>query len=259
MTPQVSRRRRRTAGILATTVVATSVVLAGCTGQAPGELGRLQSLLATCPDQPLSVFDLVDGSGTTHSTEIAREYLATIQADVEKAAVCGGHVTVAAFGTNSVTAPIYDGDLEVPGGTDLAKLRRVSGMVDEVMGEVTTNYAPAVTLLPEGGTDVTGLFRLLGEARELRPDMQLQATISTDGLTNQGIVIDHTLSEAQAIALADTVPVPDLSGAAVSIVGIGRVAGDPLSSDFIAGLKAFYTRLCQNTKADTCLVVTDGR
>lgn len=258
MTPQVSRRTRRV-GILAVTVVATSVALTGCTGHASGELGRLQSLLATCPDRPVNVLNLVDGSGTTQSAEIAREYLATIDADVEKAAVCGGHVTVAAFGTNSVTAPIYDRDLEAPGSTDIAKLRRVPGMVDEVMAEVTKNYAPAVKLLPEGGTDVTGLFRLLGEARDLRPDMQLQATISTDGLTNQGIVIDHILTDAEATALADSVSVPDLSGATISVVGIGRVAGDPLSSDFIVGLKAFYTRLCQNTKADTCLVVTDGR
>ena len=257
MTPQVSRRPRRVS-ILAT-VAATTVALTGCTGQAPGKLGQLQSVLLTCSDQPLNVLNLVDGSGTTQSNAIAREYLATIQADVEKVAVCDGHISVSAFGTNSVTAPIYDGDLEAPGSTDIAKLRRVPGMVDEVMAEVTKNYAPAVKLLPEGGTDVTGLFRLIGEARDLRPDMTLQATISTDGLTNEGIVIDHTLTEAEATALADTVPVPDLTGASISVVGIGRTTGDPLPSDFIAGLKAFYTRLCANTGAAKCLVVTDGR
>lgn len=258
MTFSVSRRPR-TAGILAATLVATTITLAGCTGHAPGEIGRLQSILATCPDRPVNVFDLVDGTGTSQDSTIAREHLRSIEADVEKAAVCGGHVAVAAFGTNSIAAPIYDGDLDAPGSTDIAKLRRVPGMVDEVMTEVTKNYVPAVKLLPEGGTDVTGLFRLLGEARELRPDMQLQATINTDGVNNQGVVIDHVLTDAEALALADSVPVPDLSGATVSVVGIGRVAGDPLSSEFIAGLKSFYTRLCENTNADKCLVVTDGR
>ena len=258
MTPQVSRRTRRV-GIISTAIVASSVALTSCTGHAPGELGRLQATLANCPDRPLNALNLSDGSGTTQSAEIAREYLATIEADVERVAVCGGHLSVSAFGTNSVTAPIYDGDLEAPGSTDLAKLRRVPDMVDEVMAEATKNYAPAVKLLPEGGTDVTGPFRLLGEARDLRPDMALQVTINTDGLTNQGIVIDHTLTEAEATALADTVAVPDLSGASISVVGIGRTTGDPLPSDFIAGLKAFYTRLCANTDAAKCLVVTDGR
>lgn len=42
-------------------------------------------------------------------------------------------------------------------------------------------------------------------------------------------------------------------------MGIGRVAGDPLSSDFIAGMKAFYTRLLERTGAEEVLVVTDGR
>ncbi|WP_125130771.1 hypothetical protein [Microbacterium sp. 10M-3C3] len=239
--------------------MAASVALAGCAGQAPGDLGRLQAELASCPDRPVNVYDAVDGSGTTQSDTIAREYVAAIEADVEKTAVCGGHISIVAFGTNSVTAPIFEGDLEAPGSTDIAKLRRVPGIVDEVMAEVTKNYKPAIALLPSGGTDVTGLLRLLDEAQELRPDMALQATIYTDGLTNQGIVIDHTLTEAEATALADTVAVPDLSGASVSVMGIGRTTGDPLPSDFIAGLKAFYTRLCTNTGAAKCLVVTDGR
>lgn len=258
MTFSVSRRPL-SVGILATLVVVVILLLAGCSGSAPGQLGRLQSLLAACLDRPLNVYDAVDGSGTTQSDTIAREYVAAIRADVEKAAVCGGHVSIVAFGTNSVTAPIYEGDLQAPGSTDIAKLRRVPGMVDEVMAEVTKNYKPAIALLPAGGTDVTGLLRLIDEAQELRPDMALQATIYTDGLTNQGIVIDHTLTESEATALADTVAVPDLSGASVSVMGIGRTTGDPLPSDFIAGLKAFYTRLCANTGAAKCLVVTDGR
>lgn len=257
MTFSVSRRSLGL-GIPATLVV-LSTLLAGCASQAPGELGRYQSMLASCPDQPINVYDAVDGTGTSHDDTIAREHIRSIEADVERAAVCGGHLSVVAFGTNSITAPIYDSDLVVDGATDLAKLRRVPALVDEVMKEITKNYKPAIALLPAGGTDVTGLFRLLGEARDLRPDMQLQATIYTDGLTNQGIVIDHALTDAEAAALAETVPVPDLSGASLAVVGIGRVAGDPLPSDFIAGLKAFYTALLERTAADRTLVVTDGR
>ncbi|QAY74255.1 hypothetical protein ET445_13895 [Agromyces protaetiae] len=259
MTFSVSRRALKL-GITATALVATSAALAGCSTHASGDLGRLQAVLATCPtDQQLNVYDAVDGTGTTRDDQIAREYLKYLEADVEKAAVCGGHVSIVAFGTNSVTAPIYEADLSVPGSTDIARLRRVPDVVAETMKEVAGNYQSAIELLPQGGTDVTGLLRLLGEARDLRPDLQLQATILTDGLTNQGVVINHELSDAEATSLADSVSVPDLSGATVSVVGIGRVAGDPLSSGFIEGLKAFYTRLCGNANADKCLVVTDGR
>jgi len=259
MTFSVSRRALQL-GTIATALVAASVTLSGCSTHASGDLGRLQAVLATCPvSQQLNVYDAVDGSGTTQSDDIAREYLKYLEADVEKAAVCGGHVSIVAFGTNSVTAPIYEADLSVPGSTDIARLRRVPDAVESVMKDVAGNYQSAIELLPEGGTDVTGLVRLLGEARDLRPDLQLQASILTDGLTNQGVVIDHELSAEAATSLADSVSVPDLSGSTVSVVGIGRVAGDPLSSGFIEGLKAFYTRLCTNTNADKCLVVTDGR
>ncbi len=256
-TSSVSRRGLSFGILIAFAVLI--MALAGCASQAPGELGRYQSMLANCPDHPVNLYGAVDGSGTSQDDTIAREHLRSIEAEVERVAVCGGHVSIVAFGTNSVTAPIYDGDLNVEGATDLAKLRRVPALVDEVMAEITKNYKPAIALLPAGGTDVTGLFRLLGEARDLRPDMQLQATIYTDGLTNQGVVIDHALTDAEAKALADTVAVPDLSGASLAVVGIGRVAGDPLPSDFIAGLKAFYTRLLERTGADKTLVVTDGR
>lgn len=256
MTFSVSRRCLA----LGITAAALATTLTACTPHAPGDTGRLQEVLDSCPtDQKILAYEALDGSATSNDEAIVREHLKHLEADVERVAVCDGHLTVVAFGTNSVTAPIYDGDLALAGSTDIAKLRRVPDAVAEIMAEVTKNYEPAVASLPEGGTDVTGLLRLLGEAQELRPDMQLQSTIQTDGLTNQGVVIDHALTPAEAEALADQVPVPDLSGSMLSVVGIGRVAGDPLPSNFLDGLKAFYTRLCANTKADTCLVVTDGR
>lgn len=255
MTFSVSRR----AALLGTSFILTAGLLAGCTATPPGDLGRLQSLLASCPDgKKINDYEALDGSGTTQSKEIAREYLAYVKSRVEKVAVCGGHINIVTFGTNSITVPIYEGDLQVEGATDLARLRRVPALVNEVMAEVTKHYQAAVALLPKGGTDVTGLLRLLEEAHALRPDMELEASIMTDGLNNQGVVIDRVLSPEEATALADTVAVPQLTGS-VAIVGIGRVAGDPLSSDFIAGMKVFYTRLLERTGASSVLVLTDGR
>lgn len=256
MTSSVSRRSAAAGIVLAV----GAALLTGCAASAPGDLGRLQQILETCPDgQQINSYNAVDGSATSNNEFIAREHLAYLKTKAERVAVCGGHLTVVAFGTNSVAAPIYEGDISVLGATDIAKLRRVPGVVREVMAEIEKNYAPAIALLPQGGTDVLGLFRLFEEARMLRPEMHLEVTALTDGMTNQGVTIDRTLSAEQAAALADQVPVPQLLEASVAVVGIGRTTGDPLPSDFIDGMKAFYTRLCANTGAAQCLVVTDGR
>ncbi len=256
MTSSVLRRTL----VLGITVAALATSAAGCTTHAPGDIGRLQQVLETCPtDQQINAKAAVDGTATSKDDAIVREHFKYLRGEIERVAVCGGHIEIVAFGTNSVTSPIYESDLSIAGSTDIAKLRRVPDVVAEAMADVTRTYEPAIAALPEGGTDVTGLLRLLSEAKELRPDMQLQATILTDGLTNQEVVIDRPLTVQEAEALADQVPAPDLSGSTFSVVGIGRVAGDPLSSTFIDGLKAFYTRLCANTKAAQCLVVTDGR
>ncbi|MFP3416546.1 hypothetical protein SB773_34485, partial [Bacillus sp. SIMBA_074] len=76
--------------------------------------------------------------------------------------------------------------------------------VERIMTQVAINYRPAVAALPAGGTDVTGLYRLLGEVQSLREDMRLEAVVLTDGLTNQGVAIDHALSAEDAMALADS-------------------------------------------------------
>lgn len=258
---QPSKTRRTAPRTLAAFSLAVCgiTLLASCTAPAPGELGHLQSLQESCPDgQLVNAYVTTDGSATSGTKAIINERLTVIEKVAERVAVCGGHLTITAFGTNSVTAPIYDADIQIDGSTDLARLRQVPDIVKEVMAQVATNYEPAVAALPEGGTDVIGVYRLFSEANTLRADMRLEAVALTDGVTNQGIVFDRPLTPEEAAALADTVTVPDLSGGSLSVVGIGRVAGDPLPSEFIEGMKAFYTRLCEKSRAEQCLVVTDG-
>jgi hypothetical protein len=67
------------------------------------------------------------------------------------------------------------------------------------------------------------------------------------------------LTPEQASALADTVPVPQLPGAEVAVAGLGRVTGGTAPSDLVAGLVAYYDRLCARTGAASCLSVTDWR
>lgn len=237
-------------------------LLAGCSSGAAGELGENQKILATCsPTMPLDTFDLVDGSGSDTSTTITDERLASIESTVRRTAICGGHLTVRAFSAGSgATTSIYDGDLNLPGATDNARLRRVPAAVKQVMRDIRSAYEPAIAALPGGGSDIAGMYRLIGEHAAQQSGMRLEATLYTDGLNNIGLSLDHTLTKEEATTLADTVTVPHLpAGAQISVIGLGRVAGDPLPSSFIAGLATFYDRLCTNTGAGHCLAVTDGR
>jgi hypothetical protein len=238
-------------------------LLAGCSGTATGELGENQKLLATCPPtMPVDSLVFVDGSSSDDSKDITSERMQTIQTVARRTAVCGlGHLTVRAFSAGSAaTALIYDADLDLPGATDNARLRRVPAAVTQIMRDITARYKSAIAALPDGGSDIAGLYRLIGEQNAQLPGMRLEVTILTDGLNNVGVDLDRPLTKTEARALADTVPVPKLpAGDQITVIGVGRVVGTPLSSSYIAELVAFYDRLCHNTGVGHCLTVTDGR
>ncbi|HTL42080.1 MAG TPA: hypothetical protein VL294_11465 [Pseudolysinimonas sp.] len=242
-------------------VVAAALGLTGCEVTAPGELGQDQQILATCPaDQRVAEFVTLDGSGSNQVDALNQDYLEIVEQLLRRTAICGGRLTVTVFSASSgSTVLVYDGEVEVAGATDIARLRRVPEKVEEVMAIITENYGPAMEAAPEGGTDITGLYRLLGEHAAQLPEYRLEATIVTDGLNNLGVNTERALSHDDAVALADQITVPALPEASITVAGLGRVAEGTLPSNVIEGLVAFYTRLCENTGASQCLAVTDWR
>lgn len=254
--------------ILATVTLTliAALSLSACDGYtAPGELGENQRLLESCPtDQKLATLVEWDGTGSGRSPQTDADRLRILENVVRKTAVCGGTLTVSVFSTGSAaTVPLYDGDLELPGATDNARLNRVPEAVEHIMGQIEDAYGDAIASLPAGGTDINGLYRLAGERQaQLGQDYQLNFVILTDGLNNvSGIVLDaQVLSPEQATALADQVTVPSLPDATITVAGLGRVAGSgPAPSELVEGLVAYYDRLCENTGAASCLSVTDWR
>lgn len=248
------------AGLVLTTA---TLGLAGCEMQATGQLGADQQILATCPPDDQKVAEMVLADGTTSGKTDATDamYLDVIEALARRTAICGGKLTVVAFSASSgSTATIFDEEIEVDGATDISRLRKVPAKVDEVMAEITATYDSAMSSLPEGGTDVVGLYRLLGEYSAQQPNYRLEGTILSDGLNNLGINTEQQLSADQATALADQVNLPTLpADSTITVAGLGKVAEGTLPSTTIEGLVAFYTRLCDNTGASTCLAVTDWR
>lgn len=246
------------AGVLM--AAAATVALTSCSGTALGELGENQQILTTCPpDTKLASLVFVDGTTSGLTDASVQEDLAVIELVARRTAVCGGRLTVAAFSASSgSTVPIFDQAITLPGATDNARLRRVPDAVTEIMEHITASHGDAIAAVPGGGTDVVGLYRLAGEhQKQLGDGYQLNLIIRTDGLNNLGVNTERALSEDEAIALADQVVVPTLPGASIHVSGLGRVAGTPLPSTVIDGLVTFYDRLCENTSAASCTIVTD--
>lgn len=249
--------RAISAGIL---TIAAAAGLASCSGSMLGQLGSDLATVETCPGEQFASFVLVDGTGVAGSEIVTEINLETLESIARRTAICGGRLTVGAFSAGSAsTAPVYDGELELHGATDIARLKKVDELLAEVMTEVRENYGPAIASLPQTGTDVVGLYRLAAEHAAQLEGYAVEFTILTDGVNNLGINAGVVLTGEEAVALADTVEVPDLTGVTVTVAGLGRVAGDPLPSEMVEGLVAFYDRLCENTGASSCLSVTDWR
>lgn len=252
---------RRALALGITTAVSVSL-LAGCStgSNAPGELGRLQGILQDCPDAPLNTFVQLDESGSARDTALTKERLLLVSSVAERTLVCGGHLKVSVFSSSSgATTALYDGEVTIQTPTENARLKRVPNALNQVMREIVTAFDPAVEALPQDGSDVLAAYRLFAEQAVQLPESRLDAYLLTDGLTNVGPVqITGALTKDEAAALAEQVDVPSLpADSSLTVAGLGRVAGDPVPSDVIAGEVAFYTALCEETGAGECLAITD--
>lgn len=250
--------------LAAVTLAASAALTLTSCGEftAPGELGENQKLLSACPpNHELATLVLVDGTGSSGSNDILQERLAIIERQARETAVCGGHLTVSVYSAGSAaTATLYDGELALPGATDNARLRRVPEAVEEIMAAVEGAYAEAVSSLPGGGSDITGVWRLAAEQQAQLGDGYLLRYVNlTDGLDNVSVDAGSLGSADEATALAQSVVVPELSGAEVIVAGIGRIASDSVPSRTVDALVAFYQQLCAQSAAASCLVVTDWR
>lgn len=236
--------------------------LAGCSlASSPGAQFGDSAILAACtPDMRIAADVEIDGSGSSSGDAITTERLAITADVVRRTAICGGHLLVRAFSASSgATVTIYDGDLTLPGRTDNARLRRVDKLVEDVMAEISAKYGDAIAALPDGGSDITSVYRLAGEyAAQLGDGYQLHLYVLTDGLNNIGTDLQsQVLTPQQATDLAATVNVPALPHASITVAGLGHVDGDPAPSALVEGLVAFYNALCVKTTATTCVSVTD--
>jgi len=215
----------------------------------------------TCPDARLASKVDVDVSGSARTADLAAERTAIIEDAARRTAICGGHLRVTAFSsTSAATTILYDGELDVPGATGIARLRKVPEVVEAVMARVAPAYDAVLSTPPtDGGSDIVAQYRLGQEyLAQLGDGYELNLVILTDGFqtTGRGIV-DRALTPSEASDLAAQITIPDLTNASITVAGLGRVAGQAPATDVVDGLVALYDALCARSNAASCLSVTD--
>jgi hypothetical protein len=221
----------------------------------------LQWVAATCPpNRQVASFVGNDGSGSSSSPAISKQRLAVIAKVVEKTVVCGGELRVVGFSNSSGSnVSIFDGQFPLPGATETARVRVAAPVIARSMKAISKAYGPAMASLPQTGSDIVAEYRLAAEFEEAlgSSHYELNLVLQTDGLQNVGFNLEGSaISPAGAIALAKTIPMPNLSGASITVTGLGNLSGSPAPSTQVAGLVSFYAALCHQAHAAQCLSVT---
>ncbi|MFF5498968.1 hypothetical protein [Streptomyces aquilus] len=256
------RHARRSPAAMCALAIAASVTACGVGSSAHGQLAQDKQILATCDASAPPASDIqLDGSGSSASKAITEERMAAVEEIVRTTAICSGRLRVLVFSSSSAAATtLFDETLALHGATDNAKLKRVPQLIEGIMTQIRASYGPAVSGLPGGGSDITGQYRLAQEwAEQVGGDYRLHLYLLTDGFETVGglNLYKKVLTKQEASELVDQMAVPMLTGASVTVAGLGRVAGSPPPSRVAEGLVGFYDALCKKSGAATCLSVTD--
>ncbi|MEV7869030.1 OmpA family protein [Streptomyces sp. NPDC088124] len=177
----------------------------------------------------------------------------------------GRLLSVAGFdGTRATVDWEVDRTLVTPvKGTDTLKKDRRSGRrgcVEKRLRELSAG-APSIDR-----TDVLGALAAADD--HLGPgDGRHRIVVATDGLTNTGCADLRSVGFDGSDEIKATVErcrkageLPDLAGAEVNLVGIGRAArGEAPSSPQTAWLATFWTQLCEATGASSCEAAATAR
>lgn len=237
------RPLQRSVGIAAVALLA----LTGC-ATSPTSMSS-----AECPDAPLRSTALIDV--TSSSLSGTGDHETAISRVAHRTAICSGDLWVATFGESSgQTVKLLEQSFQVDAPTENAKRRKREQLAEEATSTVHDKLSDAASRTPASATDVLGLLRLIEEAKAQHPDAVHEVLILTDGFTNVGVDPATATSTEAALALADQVAVPNLSGVKLTFAGVGRTSTS-VPSSVIEQVTAFWQRVCERTNA-SCTVAT---
>lgn len=236
------------------------LLLAGCgVVPLPDRLAEGKAWQETCPSGKTLATDIrIDASGSQLTDDMPGDLKQILRDAAARTAVCSGRLSVRLFaGSSAGTVVAYDQHLSLPGATENARLLRIKGVQDDVVDAVSNAYRHIEGL--RDGSDIVGQFRLSSEfLDQLGASHQLALTVITDGRQGVGAV-DPTKAYDQPTArkLVERVDIPLLTGADITIVGLGNVASFNETSAVSESLVRFYRELCEEMQADRCTVATD--
>jgi len=258
----ISRTTLRGACAAATAVISLTLCTSCSAPPESVDLAPLQALRAECdPDQLEVDFVALDSSNSSDSDAIHQSRLAVLEELARRSVVCEGRIVVVRFtSTAASTDTVIDESFALAGATDNAKLRRAPDEIARVQTLLTDEVDGSASSLPEGGSDVLGMYNLAAQlVGQLKGPAALHVTLLTDGFTNVGIKLDRKTKIDDVDGLVDATDVPDLPGASITVAGLGDVAGKAVRSSAVEALIAYYDGICDKAKAASCVSVTDWR
>lgn len=232
----------------------TFTAACGPGGGGHGTTAEAKSLITSCAG-PVHSYVALDGTASQGVGTLDKDRTRAVHGAVSRVAACGGSVKIVAFSSSSAaTTTLYEGGVPVHGATDQARARRLDGAATEVVSDVRDAYEVALPFLDPTGSDPVAQLRLFGEWAQQKGSGDARFLALTDGVQTMGVSPAEIAADPEAAAAKFRAP--DLSGLSVTFAGIGEVAGAAPSTDVVDALKAFYTALCERTKAATCTVVS---
>ena len=215
----------------------------------------------TCT-KPSATVVLGGVSGSQRSSMLETRFLAQASSELYRSGVCGGTTVIEVWSTEGSTRVLWGANdsLRVVGDTLQARKLSATRALDGAMTTVTTRYHDAVDALPAKGSGFLGWRTIAADAlAELAPTtLHKRVVVVDDGVQiDDTINLNRPLTVDEATALANTVSnTTDLHGVAVTLVGIGQLAGPPppAGGEWVHAIRTFAVRTCTATGA-TCRVV----
>jgi hypothetical protein len=257
------------------TLVATALILClsanGCGPFGTSDADPIQSYLpqmeklAGACSGPVNAYIAQDLSATGLGSSALLEARANqLKIAVLPVAACGGYVQAVGFSASSAdTLPFGEKSFPVKGSgeEDTARLIAAHKAYKQFLAAVHAQMPHVAKAVGPRGTDVLAQLQLAHEFAAQHPG-HLVVQVETDGIASTGPIYMEYPQFTTAVAEmeAGSVSVPQLSGATVRFVGIGRTAAPgsfQLSTARVDALLRFYEIVCHRTNAAQCDVVTD--
>jgi hypothetical protein len=248
-----------------------AVVLAGCGGleaTAPGGIAsylpHMRRLEHDCHG-PINGLDDFDFSGSAiGSPELLASREQGLKTLAMQVAACGGYVQALGFSKSEADAvPLAEAAFPAStSGTTTARLIAAHKSAEAFVSRARQAIPKAMKAVGPAGTDVLAQLQLAAQVEQQHGGAPLHLTLATDGIATAGPIYMETSHFTVPVAerAGTEVEVPNLAGATLQFVGIGRTAAagrDQLPTARVEALLAFYRIVCKRTEAASCSVVTD--